>query len=167
MHDVRLRILHAAATTDLTTKQLAQKLADVPQATLYRHVKTLVDHGALEVVAEKAIRGTIELTYRTRSNAARLTREEFAALPADEHRRIYALLLGELKSICDEYLDQPDFDTTRDGMTYLMTKLTLSDDRRRQLRLDLIDLLRSYADDPAPGARSTSVGISIIPEVPA
>ena len=37
----------------LTTKELASILSDIPQATLYRYVRLLIEVGALEVVKEE------------------------------------------------------------------------------------------------------------------
>lgn len=57
LHPVRLRIVTAAAGRELTAADLAAALPDVPQATLYRHLKRLVDGGMLAVVAENPVRG--------------------------------------------------------------------------------------------------------------
>lgn len=48
----------------LTTKELASILSDIPQATLYRYVRLLIEVGALEVVKEEQKRGGIERTIK-------------------------------------------------------------------------------------------------------
>ena len=48
LHPVRLRIVQAfLGTPSLTTAQLRERLPDVPAATLYRQVATLVEGGLL------------------------------------------------------------------------------------------------------------------------
>lgn len=44
--------------------------ADVPPASLYRHVARLVDAGVLAVVAERRVRGAVERTHVLRTSAA-------------------------------------------------------------------------------------------------
>lgn len=48
----------------LTTKELASILSDIPQATLYRYVRLLIEVGALEVVKEEQKRGGVERTIK-------------------------------------------------------------------------------------------------------
>lgn len=48
----------------LTTKELANILSDIPQATLYRYVRLLIEVGALEVVKEEQKRGGVERTIK-------------------------------------------------------------------------------------------------------
>ena len=46
-----------------TVKELRTALPDVPNASLYRHVRLLAEH-VLTVVGETRIRGTVESVYR-------------------------------------------------------------------------------------------------------
>ena len=62
MHPVRLRIIQQLGGRSLTTAQLRAALPDVTQATLYRHVATLVDAGILSIVEERRVRGAVERT---------------------------------------------------------------------------------------------------------
>ncbi|WFR70984.1 helix-turn-helix domain-containing protein [Prescottella defluvii] len=65
LHPVRLRIVQALLSEEeLTTNQLHERLSDVPIATLYRHVASLVKHDLIEVTDEQQIRGASEKTYR-------------------------------------------------------------------------------------------------------
>ena len=65
MNPVRQRIfqyflLHEAGTV----KELKRALPDVPNASLYRHIKVLAEHSILTVVGENRIRGTVESVYQ-------------------------------------------------------------------------------------------------------
>ena len=46
-----------------TTKELAKKLKDIPQATLYRYLKKMVEDGLLKVARENQIRNVREKVY--------------------------------------------------------------------------------------------------------
>ena len=46
-----------------TARHLADAFGDIPQATLYRNLKKMLNDGILKVVEETQIRGTVEKTY--------------------------------------------------------------------------------------------------------
>src|SRR5215471_21360478 len=90
LHPVRLRIVQAfLGDRALTTSDLAAELADVPAASLYRHVARLVAAGVLTVVAERRVRGAVERTYVLRIAAARISMDEIAKMTLDEHRQAF------------------------------------------------------------------------------
>ncbi|MEE3919206.1 helix-turn-helix domain-containing protein [Micromonospora sp. BRA006-A] len=72
LHPVRIRILRAAAGARVTTHDLVELLPDVPQATLYRHLATLVKTGMLDVVQEREVRGAVERVYALPAHGAAL-----------------------------------------------------------------------------------------------
>jgi DNA-binding transcriptional ArsR family regulator len=60
----RLRIVqHLATHAQAAAAEIRQALADIPQTTLYRHLKLLEESGILTVVQENRIRGTVEKVY--------------------------------------------------------------------------------------------------------
>lgn len=69
MNPVRQRIcqyliLHQAGTAN----EMKQEWNDIPVASLYRHIRILLDAGCTEVQSERKIRGTIEKTYVLAAN---------------------------------------------------------------------------------------------------
>src|ERR1035437_1972888 len=85
LHPVRLRIVQAfLGDRGLTTGALIAELADIPAASLYRHVARLVDAGVLAVVAERRARGALERTYVLRLSAASVGLNELAKMSPDE-----------------------------------------------------------------------------------
>src|SRR5215467_10865211 len=104
LHPVRLRIVQAfLGDRALTTSDLAAELADVPAASLYRHVARLVDAGVLAVVAERRVRGAVERTYVLRVTAATIGLDEVSAMSADEHRE----MMRELTRVLQPRLANP------------------------------------------------------------
>lgn len=63
LHPVRVRIVQALASQELTPLELAVVLADVPQASLYRHLNRLHADGIIAVVGERRVRATTEHRY--------------------------------------------------------------------------------------------------------
>src|SRR5690349_5071480 len=89
LHPLRLRLLQTLAGRQLTASALGAALPEVPQATLYRHLKALVEGEVLEIVAERPVRGAVERVYALREGGGFLTKEEFAAMDLEEHRRSF------------------------------------------------------------------------------
>jgi DNA-binding transcriptional ArsR family regulator len=164
IHPVRLRIVSALAARPMTTRQLAAALPDVAQATLYRQVHTLLENGAIEVTGQRTVNGIVESTYATRPGAARFERQEFAAIPPEEHARGLGVMLGTQVVDAERYFKSAGYDTTRDGMTYFRASLALTNKEARQLRIELLDLVARWAKKPRKGRRIRHLAVSSIPE---
>lgn len=167
IHPVRIRIVHAVLARELTSRQIAEQMPDVPQATLYRQIKLLLDGGLLHQVSERRVNGIVERTYTMPAGSAHLTRSEFATITPEEHARFFAIFCSGLSGALDRYTRQERFDVVRDGMTYFQARPNLTDDEARQLRLDMLALVERYGRRPdAPGRRRRMVGVALIPEAP-
>src|SRR5215472_4321535 len=111
LHPVRLRIVQAfLGDRALTTSQLGAELADIPTASLYRHVARLVDAGVLAVVAERRVRGAVERTYVLRVMSASIGLDEVAGMSAEDHHRAFMAFVAGLLADFDRYLDRGDID---------------------------------------------------------
>jgi hypothetical protein len=152
LHPVRLRIVQAfLVDRELTTGQLREELPEVPTASLYRHVASLVDGEVLEVVTERKVRGTFERTYRLNLANARVTGEEAATMGADAHRRAFMTFVATLLGDFDRYLVREEFDLVRDGVGYRQLALNLSDAEFDELAAELEEALkRRMALPPGP-----------------
>lgn len=65
MNPARQRIFQYLLVNETgTVKEMRKALPDIPSASLYRHVKILLDNGILTVVEENRIRGTVESVYK-------------------------------------------------------------------------------------------------------
>jgi DNA-binding transcriptional ArsR family regulator len=134
LHPVRLRLVHAfAGGQSLTTAQLAARLPDVSQATVYRHVATLADAGILEVESEQRVRGFVERSYRLRPSAAAITAEQAAAATVDDHRRAFATAMAVLLAEYEQYLSRPGVDPAADMVGYRQHAVWLTEEERVRL----------------------------------
>jgi len=64
LHPVRMRVVLALGSEDLTTKQLRKRIPDVAQASLYRAIARLVNVGIIAVVERRQRGGAMERVYR-------------------------------------------------------------------------------------------------------
>ncbi|HXZ72426.1 MAG TPA: helix-turn-helix domain-containing protein [Streptosporangiaceae bacterium] len=164
LHPVRLRIVEAfLGDRALTTSVLAAELADVPAASLYRHVARLVDAGVLAVVAERRVRGALERTYVLRLTAAAIGLDEVAAMSADDHRQAFMAFVAGLLGDFDRYLARGDIDLLRDGVGYRMAGLWLDDAEHAELLRELTRVLQpKLANPPRPGRKRRILGYVLL-----
>ena len=165
LHPVRLRIVEAfLGDRALTTSALAAELADVPPASLYRHVARLVNAGVLAIVAERRVRGALERTYVLRLTAAAVGLDEVAAMSADDHRQAFMAFVAGLLGDFDRYLARGDIDLLRDGVGYRMAGLWLDDAEYTELLRELTQVLQPrLANPPRPGRKRRILGYVLLP----
>ena len=142
LHPVRLRIIKTfLGDRALTTAQIAAELADIPKASLYRHVATLAKTGILDVVAERQVRGTIEKTYALRLAAAQVSDEDVEAMSVDDQAQAFLVYVAGLLSDFDRYLAHSPA-PLRDGAGYRVAAMWLSDAEYADFLRDLSRVLQ-------------------------
>jgi hypothetical protein len=165
LHPVRLRIVQAfLGDRALTTGALIAELADIPAASLYRHVARLVDAGVLAVVAERRVRGTLERTYVLRLSAASIGPDQLATMSTDDHRQAFMAFVAGLLGDFDRYLARGDVDLPRDGVSYRIAGLWLDDAEFSELLLELARVLAPrLAKAPRRGRKRRILGSVLLP----
>ena len=167
LHPVRIRIVQAAAGREVTTRQLAEDLRDVPPATLYRHVARLADAGVLEVVRTRRVRGSVERTFTLVTEAASLGPQDLASVPPEAHLDPLTAFVGAVLERATAYLRSPGADPAGDGFSYRQVALWLTDDELARV-LDAVraPLRAAAANGPAEGRRRRVLTTILIPDVP-
>lgn len=168
LHPVRLRLVLECSSNDVTARELADRMPDVPQATLYRHISALVEAGVVHVVSERRVRGGIERTFRMTAGAAGIDSADAATMTADEHREGFAVFAGALISAFSRYLDQPGSQPADDPVGYRQAALWLTDDEVREMAAALNQALRPYLEnEETPERRRILLSTILMPEAPA
>jgi DNA-binding transcriptional ArsR family regulator len=165
LHPVRLRILQAfLGGRHLTTGDLARELPDVAKAGLYRHVSRLADGGVLEVVSERQVRGAVERTYALRQENAWVDADAFAALGRQGQSVAFATFAAALMAAYDRYLDAGGTDPVRDGVSYSMNALWLTDEEHLDFLRDVVKIVAPRAaNGPAKGRRRRLAASAFFP----
>jgi hypothetical protein len=166
LHPVRLRIVKAFLNDRaLTTTQLAAEIDDVPAGSLYRHVALLTKAGVLQVVAEQRVRGTVERTYTLRLLAARVGLQEAAAMTAEEHAQAFMAFTAGLLADFDRYLQAGPPDLARDGVSYSVAAMWLTDAEYASFLRDIAAAVQPrLANPPAKGRQRRMVYSVFLPE---
>ncbi|BCY11709.1 helix-turn-helix domain-containing protein [Actinoplanes sp. L3-i22] len=137
LHPVRIRILRAVAGSRLTTHDLVELLPDIPHATLYRHLATLVKAGLIEVVETRRIRGAVERVYALPAHGATLDPAALATATPEDHTRYFTAFVSSLLSDFARYLTRERVDFVADGAGYQQLVLHLSDAELARFAADL------------------------------
>lgn len=166
LHPVRLRIVKAfLGDRALTTAQLAAELDDVPSGSLYRHIGLLTKAGVLQVVAERRVRGAVERTYTLRIFAAQIQPDEVRAMTLDEHAQAFMAYIAGLLADFDRYLTSDPQDPVRDGASYRVAALWLTDAELAGLLRELSEIFQPrLANPPGEGRRRRLMYTVLLPD---
>lgn len=163
MHPVRLRIIQQLGGRSLTTAQLRAALPDVTQATLYRHVATLVDSGILSVVEERKVRGAVERTLALGDRMAHVDQAELRAMSAAQLRSAFLAFLGDVSVDFDRFVDDDD-PVLRDFVGFGRVPLYVDAADLAAIQASLSELLAPYLTERGGGQRRVSLATVLIPE---
>lgn len=168
LHPVRLRIIQQFnPERTLTAAQLARALPDVPQASLYRHLKQLAAGGVIAVVDERQVRNMTEKVYALVPATTRLDLADAARATKDELVHLFAAFAALLLSDFRHYLrHRPGdrVDLQGDGVTFWQRALYLTPEEGEELTAMLDAATASLAGHaPGPGRRRQLVSFATMP----
>lgn len=137
LNQVRHRILQFILRKgNATAREIGAELSDVPQASLYRQIKTLSDGGFIEVSGQKRIRGTLECTYTLSK----------ALLKEDENGRSELNIQFMLLSIAQDFDDYQSKDKDRELLDFISAPVYMSDAEYREYVEEINRITRKYID---------------------
>ena len=167
LHPVRLRIIQSfLGNEERTAKELAKKLPEIAQATLYRQLDTLVKSDILRITEEKQIRGTFEKVYQLNLAEASLSVNDLSEITKEEHLKYFMLFTTQLLGNFESYLQQEDIDLERDGVGYRQAALYLSEEEFYEFGLNLSKLFQKGTENkPTSNRQKRLISTIIIPEV--
>lgn len=153
MNPVRQRIFQYLLVHEKgTVKEMKKELSDIPNASLYRHIKILTEHLVITVVEENRIRGTIESVYQINKDALEVDDADGAG--------IQTALLG-ICSAFAKYFSGGQVNPRKD--MYMMTSctLTLTDDEFTSFLTEINEVATKYMAKPVT-EKSVSRQISLV-----
>ncbi len=149
----------------LSTQQLGELLPDVPQATLYRHLKVLLKAGYISIAEENPVRGTVEKVYAMNEEALNEVNEEAATLTAEQHKRYFFTYMVGLMDELESYLDKDGFDAVKDGLSYRQGRYYMTDGEYSEF---IGGLQKAFAkvvgNMPTHERKARTIGLIMIPD---
>ncbi|GIO13591.1 transcriptional regulator [Cohnella xylanilytica] len=166
LHPIRMRIIQSLLSGGRqTTLQLAERLADVPQATMYRHLNKLLQTGLLTVAEERKVRGTTEKVYALAENGGELTPADVTEASREEHLSLFMKLAASLIGDFGEYVAQDRYDLAEDGFSFRQHQLYLTDEEYKELLAEMRKPLARHAGNgPGGGRRRRTITTVVVPE---
>lgn len=158
MNATRQRIIQIIMIKkEATSAEIGEELPDIPRASLYRHIKVLLDAKIITVVKEEFKRGSVEKTYAIASQVPyENTNEEYNGL-------IQSALMG-LQGEFYRYFHGEDPDPHRDLLTVASASLMMSDEETMDFIKAYGDLIQKYMKNkPAEGRKVRKVTFVISP----
>jgi len=166
LHPVRIRIITLlAGTGKMTPQQIAEQLADIPQATLYRQLGILARGGILTVENHRQVRGAVEKIYSLPEGNAVLGKEDVQEVSSEEHMRLFLTYLSSLINDFGRYLAQEHYDVYADGVSYRKMSVYLNDEEFMELLMQIRELInRASANSAGAGRLLRNLAVIAIPE---
>ena len=150
MNPVRQRIFQYFLLHETgTVKELRKALPDVPSASLYRHVKILMDNSILMVVGENRIRGTVESIYQLNKDA--LTIE-------DESGNAVQMSLLNIGASFARYFSGGSADPRKDMLLFTNCTLVLTDEEFSRFFSEINEVALKYMKaEPIAGSKTRQI----------
>jgi DNA-binding transcriptional ArsR family regulator len=159
LHPVRMKILQTLASgRRKTVQQIAEKLPEVPQATLYRHLKKLLEATIIEVVEQNQVRGTVEKIYALPQNNEVVSREDLLNAGPDEHLNYFLKFLANVLMNFEEYVRQPNYDFQKDMTSFRTATLYASDEEYSEFIRKYVELITPLLhNEDAPNRKKRTI----------
>ena len=142
---------------EATSAEIGEELPDIPRASLYRHIKVLLDAEIITVVKEEFKRGSMEKTY------AIAPQRPYGDTNEEYNKLIQSALMG-LQGEFHRYFNGEDPDPQRDLLTVGSASLMMSDEEMMEFIKAYGELIQRYmSNNPAEGRKVRKVTFVISP----
>ena len=146
-----------------TTKELAKKLPDIPQATLYRYLKRMVEDGLLEVARENRIRNVTEKVYTLAIDYDL----EIEKMNEDTTGRLYVArfrqFVGGLVEEFDKNTPKDNEKAVYDGSGFFIHPFYATYDEVKELLQKIKEVIKPYEVRASPDRELRSVATIFMP----
>ncbi|MCL2606362.1 MAG: helix-turn-helix domain-containing protein [Coriobacteriia bacterium] len=147
-----------------TAKTLAQKHPNIPQATLYRHLKKMTDDGVLKIAHERQVRNVTEKVYAVAVDLDVDVEEMFADDSGELYLQLYQQFSTGLLKEFMAYAAQDNIDIVNDGSGFRVTPIYATLDELKELSAKINELIKPYKDnEPTLGRKARSIATIITP----
>ncbi|MEK3733523.1 helix-turn-helix domain-containing protein [Paenibacillus sp. FSL M8-0334] len=167
LHPVRMRIIQQLLTgKPQTIMQLVEALGDVPQATLYRHMKLMLESNLIEVVQVNKIHGQEERVYAAVQENLSISESEAYSASQEDHLRYFSVFHTNLLQQATAYLSKtPVKQYAADGFGYWNAPLHMTDEEFASFVASINELLDKVAAyKPSPERKARLFASMMIPQ---
>lgn len=165
IHPIRMKIVQSLLNgKEMTAREMAEKLPDIPQASLYRHVNALLKEEILTVARENKVRGTMEKVLSLSPSLEKETRQEMEGASREDHFHTFFSFLMSLLGEYEAYLQGETICLQEDRVSFRQCSVYLSDEELTQIFMDLGKRLTAAMEHgPGEGRRLRTIASIVIP----
>lgn len=157
-------LLEIHAQGKVTAKRLAEIYNDIPQATLYRHLKKMLNDGILQVVEETQVRGTVEKTYALSLNINKNIETALEENSGELYIQYFIQYIMGFAKQFQQYCQAPNINIKEDMTGFSLSPLYLSDDELTNLVTSVSQLIGTVKNnEPRPDRKLRTIGLIISP----
>ncbi|MFD2443740.1 helix-turn-helix domain-containing protein [Bacillus sp. CGMCC 1.16607] len=165
LHPVRMRILQSLLNQKLSASQIKELFPDIPQATLYRHLKRLLEANVIQIVDEIPVRGTVEKIYTIYQENISIDLEYLSQLSREDHMSLFIKFMANLMGEYERYLSQDKIDLVKDMVSLRQVSLYLTDEELLEVIKQIRDAFgKASNNEPNSDRKKRTFGTIIIPE---
>lgn len=173
MHPVRMKICQALMRNKekgLTPLEMVKIIKNVPQATLYRHLQTMVDSGIVRVIKEKKVKSVSEKYYAINEEEVNIEGSEWNRLSNKEKLDYISYYQLSLITQYQSYLKKlGEQNSQEDNATFSVVELKIDEEHFIKFQNELNELMTKYYHTKSKSneveAPVRTIAITIIPEV--
>lgn len=148
MNPIRLRIIqYLLIHGSGTPSQIMEEMSDIPQASLYRHIKLLYEADCITVVEEKKIRGTVERTYAMKGGKP-------CEFSKDSVEHLIQSSLMSLMTSFGKYFSEETADPVKDLLSLSTSTLLLTDEEFMEVMEKIGEAITPYLCNTAKKGRN-------------
>ena len=138
-----------------TAKALAEKNKDIPQATLYRYLKKMVNDGVIKVVEERKVRNVTEKIYAPAIDFEADVNKMIAENDGDTYLGLFQQFSIGLLDEYSAYCARDDIDILNDGSGFRVLSFNATTEELKELSANIWELVEPYAKQEATSERKT------------
>ncbi len=165
LHPIRMRIIQALlGGKEMTAGEMAEKLQDIPQASLYRHINALLKEEVITVVSENRVRGTLEKVFALSATLESTTTKEVEEASREDHFNYFFSFVMGLMGEYEAYLQKDNINLREDGVSFRQCSVYLSDEEFMALMTDIgKKLMAAMNNEPGENRRLCTIANIVIP----
>ncbi|MCJ1907534.1 transcriptional regulator [Planococcus ruber] len=133
-----------AADEGLSIMQLNKLLEEVSQATLYRHVNSMVDDDLLKIVGINRIGKVEEKLYALNTQAYKISEEDWQSATYNEKIKFVTYYFMYILQNYKNYYESSAANQLPDRSTFSLVKLNLTNDSFNDFQSELSTLMEKY-----------------------
>lgn len=148
---------------ELTTKELLKINPSIPQATLYRNLKKLIEKNLLTVAKENKVRAMTEKVYSVNPNFSQNYLNDTMADNSQVYFSLFSLFIAEQLRIFKDYTEQEGIDLKHDGSAFSTAPFFATYTELEEISNQITQILAPYLEQTSTAQSLRSLALILSP----